>query len=449
MTLRSWLLTAILLIPAQHAWATCYRVTSVGAANTTANAAIRPGEGTAGAWAGACDTCNGSLGIPSVINVSDPSFQPYGTLIASSVAPFTQYGATAGYNPEYVFFRCEGQDAVYEMWSTNGDDVYSGWFQGGDSVGLSLGLQDAYRTAWPNVLLRLTHLASGEPFTHIWRERRLTGLDIDSRGYQLVKAKNLSAVRAEVFSAPKDPTYNYYSDTVSSQLYAYAQQAAYIAIKGPGLAYPTVGQTHYGNWSGWYGNWPGALGLYNQVTLKRYPTCSVSSVTPYVVFPSISVSEINAGGSREVPFQINFRCQSTVLNSASANGTAIGIKVSSGALAASSSLGLINAQGGLAYLLSDRYGQAGMAQGVGIRVLRGGAPINLLANEDSANGSDAAGRGWYPVVSNTANLTGTINGIGQYTETFRARLEKLSIGTMPTVRPGRVEATAQVVIRVQ
>ena len=53
MTLRSWLLTAILLIPAQHAWATCYRVTSVGAANTTANAAIRPGEGTAGAWAGA------------------------------------------------------------------------------------------------------------------------------------------------------------------------------------------------------------------------------------------------------------------------------------------------------------------------------------------------------------------------------------------------------------
>lgn len=90
-----------------------------------------------------------------------------------------------------------------------------------------------------------------------------------------------------------------------------------------------------------------------------------------------------------------------------------------------------------------------MAQGVGIRVLRGGAPINLLANEDSANGSGAAGRGWYPVVSNTANLTGTINGIGQYTETFRARLEKLSIGTMPTVRPGRVEATAQVVIRVQ
>lgn len=449
MTLRAWLLAAFVFATVQNAWATCYKVTYVGAATTTANDAIRPGEGTAGAWAGGCDTCNGSLGLPSVINVSDPSFQPYGSLIASSVAPFTQYGATAGFNPEYVFFRCEAQDAVYEMFSTNGDDVYSGWFQGGDSVGNTLGLRSAYRTAWTNVLLRLTHLETGQLFTDVWQERRLTGLDTDSRGYQLVKAKNLSAVRAELFSAPKDPSYNYYSETVSSQLYGYAQPAAYIAIKGPGLAYPTVGQTHYGNWSGWYGNWPGALGLYNKVTLKRYPTCSVSSVTPYVVFPSISVSEINAGGSREMPFQINFRCQSNVVNSTSANGTAIGIKVSSGALAASSALGLVNAQGGLTYLLADRYGQAGVAQGVGIRLLRGGAPINLLANEDSANGSGAAGRGWYPVISSAANLTGTVNGISQYTETFRARLEKLSTGTLPTVRPGRVEATAQVVIRVQ
>lgn len=139
MTLRAWLLAAVLFATAPHAWATCYKVTYVGAATTTANDAIRPGEGTAGAWAGGCDTCNGSLGLPSVINVSDPSFQPYGSLIASSVAPFTQYGATAGYNPEYVFFRCAAQDAVYEMFSTNGDDVYSGWFQGGDSVGNTLG----------------------------------------------------------------------------------------------------------------------------------------------------------------------------------------------------------------------------------------------------------------------------------------------------------------------
>ena len=53
------------------AQATCYRVTSVGSETTTSTTQIRPGEGTAGSWTGACDTCNGSLGLPSVVNVSD------------------------------------------------------------------------------------------------------------------------------------------------------------------------------------------------------------------------------------------------------------------------------------------------------------------------------------------------------------------------------------------
>ncbi|QRY81680.1 fimbrial protein [Pseudomonas sp. PDNC002] len=446
--LRSLPLLALLLAPT--AWATCYKVTGVGTATTTLNYQIRPGEGVAGAWPGdgACDTCNGSLGLPSVINVSDASFQPDGTLIASAVSPITQYGNSAGYDAERVFFRCAPGDAVYEMFSSNADDLYSGWYNGGDSVGNSIGLQSAYRTAWPNVLLRLTHVETGQYFTDVWRERQLSGLDIDSRGYQLVKAKNLSAVRAELFRAPLEST-RYYSATIASQAYLYTQPAGYIAIKGPGLAYPNVGQTHYGNYSGWHYNWPGAIGLYGDVTLKRYPTCAVTNVTPHVVFPSISIGEINSGANREMPFQVDFKCQTGVINSTAANGTALGIKVSAGALAASSGLGLVNANGGLSYLVSDRYGQPGMAKGVGIRLLRNGSAMNLLANEDSANGSNAEARGWYPVIGSASNNTGTVSGITQYSETFRARLEKLSLGAMPTVTAGRVEATAQVVIRVQ
>ncbi len=439
------LLAALLAAPC---WATCYKVTSVGSATTTSSTQIRPGEGSAGAWAGACDTCNGSLGLPSVINVSDASFQPDGTLIASAVAPLSQYSNSSGYDPERVFFRCAPEDDVYEMFSSNADDLYSGWYQGGDSVGNSIGLQSAYRTAWPNVLLRLTHIETGQYFTDIWRERLLSGLDIDSRGFQLVKAKNLSAVRAELFRAPLEAT-RYYSPTAASQMYAYTQPAGYIAIKGPGLAYPNVGASHYGNYSGWHYNWPGAIGLYNDVTLKRYPTCAVTNVTPHVVFPSISIGEINAGASREIPFEVAFKCQTGVINSTAANGTALGIKASAGALAAAASLGLVNANGGLSYLVSDRYGQPGMAQGVGIRLLRDGSAMNLLANEDSAMGSNAEARGWYPVIGNASNNTGEAGGISQYSETFRARLEKLAVGSMPSVTPGRVEATAQVVIRVQ
>ncbi|MBJ9977671.1 fimbrial protein [Pseudomonas sp. S75] len=444
------LLPLILSLLGHDTWATCYRVTAVGSATTTDLAAIRPGEGTARAWPGACTgACNGSMGLPSVINVSDPSFMPYPALIASSVTPFTQYGAAGGYDPEQVLFRCAASDPVYEMFSLNGDDPYSGWFQGGDSVGNGIGLQAAYRTAWPNVLLRLTHMETGQYFTDVWRERLLTGLDIDSRGYQLVKAKNLSAVRAELFSAPIDPTYSYYSATTPSQIYGYPEPSGYIAIKGPGLSYPTVGQTHYGNWAGWYANWPGSLSLFNKVTLKRFPTCAVTTVTPYVVFPSMSLNEVNAGGSRELPFQVSLRCQSGAVNGTGVNATALGIKVSSGALAASSALGLLNAQGGLSYLVSDRYGQPGMAEGVGIRLLRDGSPMTLLANEDSANGSAAQARGWYPVIGTGADQTASASGIVHYTETFRARLEKLRSGTQPTVTAGRIEATAQVIIRVQ
>lgn len=96
-------------------------------------------------------------------STSATSFQPYPTLIASAVAPLTQYGATGGYDPERVFFRCSAGDAVYEMFSTNGDDLYSGYYTGADTVGNDIGLQDAYRTAWPNVLLRLTNVETGKP----------------------------------------------------------------------------------------------------------------------------------------------------------------------------------------------------------------------------------------------------------------------------------------------
>lgn len=441
------LLSLILLAAAPTAWATCYKVVSVGTATTTTQTAIRPGEGTAGSWGGACDTCNGSLGLPSVINVSDPAFQPYPTLLASAVAPATLYGTPGGYDPERVFFRCAPEDAVYEMFSTNADNLYSGYYNGGDTVGNSIGLQSAYRTAWRNVLLRLTHMETGQYFTDVWAERRLEGLDVDSRGYRLVKAKNLSAVRSELFSAPLESTY-YYAAT-SSQRYSYTQPAAYIAIKGPGLTYPNVGVSHSANYAGWHYNWPGAIGLYNAVTLKRYPTCAVLNVTPQVTFPTLSIIELNQGVTQEVPFQVSFKCQTGFTNSTANNGTAMGIKVSAGAAAAASSLGLTNANGGVSYLVSDRYGETGIAKGVGIRVLRNGEVMTLLTDENSSAGVNAQAHGWYPAVGAASQAVGTANGVTQYNETFTARLEKLSEGTRPEVTAGRVQATAQIIIRVQ
>lgn len=437
----------IALIFSMPTLATCYRVTSVGSATTTSNAQIRPGEGSAAEFS-VCDTCNGSLGLPTVINVTDPSFQPYPTLIASSVVPFALYGNRGGYDPERVFYRCAPEDAVYEQFSTNADDLYSGYYNGGNSVGLSIGLQSAYRTAWPNILLRLTHEETGQFFTNIWQERLLTGLDIDSRGFKLVKAKNLSAVRAELFSAPLE-SIGYYSPTLPSRSYAYTQPAGYIAIKGPGISSPSTGNSHHTDYNA-YPYWTGTIGLYNNVTLKRYPTCAVTNVTPHIFFPSISVGEINNGDSREATFEVAFKCQTGATSSVASNGTALGVKASAGSQSAAVSLGLINANGGLSYLVSDRYGTSGFANGVGIVILRNGQQINLLANENSGLGSASANEmGWYPVIGPSSDLISSSDGIAQYRELFSARLEKLRTGTQPPVTAGKVEATAEVVIRVQ
>lgn len=97
-------LALVLCSAAPHAFARCYKV--IGTQNNpgVTSSYIKPSEGVAASWAGACDTCNGNLGIPSVINLSSGDFIPPGTMLASSVAPFVQYGTTGGYDPERVFF---------------------------------------------------------------------------------------------------------------------------------------------------------------------------------------------------------------------------------------------------------------------------------------------------------------------------------------------------------
>ncbi len=93
-----------------------------------------------------------------------------------------------------------------------------------------------------------------------------------------------------------------------------------------------------------------------------------------------------------------------------------------------------------------------MAQGVGIRIYCAtAAPMTLLANEDSANGSNAEARGWYPAIGSASNKA---NGEVAAASTSTARpsapaWKSSALGSKPSVTPGRVEATAQVVIRVQ
>ena len=75
--------------------------------------------------------------------------------------------------------------------------------------------------------------------------------------------------------------------------------------------------------------------------------------------------------------------------------------------------------------------------------------IPLLCAAAALAQATAQAQGWYPAVGGATQSAGTSAGVTQYNETFTARIEKLSEGTRPQVTAGRVEATAQIIIRVQ
>lgn len=430
------ILGVCLLLPAHHAWAYCYRILGSVASNPNAFQ-ITPADGKFRIL-NACDTCNGSLGLPSVINVtSDTTFQPPGTLLGIGTATFMQYGNNVPDDPETVFYRCEPADAgqLYEIYSTNGDSIFGGAanYEYGNSIGISAG----YATAWQGVISRLTNLDTGQYFTNFWKGKPLTNLDKDSRGFLLIKAKNLSRVQAELYRI------NDIADgsVTTTGVYSWTQPLGYVTIVGPGIIAPAIGSNHLTNYQDWP-YWPGTVGIYGNVSIRRSPSCAVSTVTPVVLFPPISVAELTAGATRSVPFTVTFRCQTTAVSGVTTNANAIGFLVSPGSLAAATSLNLITS-GGASHLLSNNYGAAGVATGVGIRIQRDGQNIKLLTSE--AAGTGYAG-GWYPVISVSTSITGSNASTRSYSETFNAVLGKLQ---NQQVKAGKVEATAQVIIRVQ
>lgn len=438
-------LALVAVILAAPASATCYRVT--GTSTSPNNYQVLPTEGAAYSWAGAGNGYNGSLGLPNAINVSDEGFQPNGTLLAAGTAAFTQYGYKTPYGPEQTFYRCAPADAgsLFEMYAIHGN--YSDVAKNED--GALYGIPSGFATKWANVAFRMTNLISGQYFKRNWQQRPLTGLDVDSRGYLLIKAKNFTSVYTELYRIGPGAASGLQTGT---GLYNDVYPLAYIAFAGPGISSPPLGSDSYGNSQGYGSEWPGTLSLYNYVTIRRSATCAVNTVTPVVQFPLITVAELMAGGNRQVPFQVSFKCQSAAVSGVAQTQTALGLLPSAGSRAAASSLGLTNASGGSAYLLSDQYGSAGIAQGVGIRILRSNQVINLLPNESSLMGVSATANamiGWYPVLGGSQQKTASSGGVDQYTETFNARLEKLTQGTQPPVTAGTVNATAQVIIRVQ
>ncbi|MBP2199565.1 fimbrial usher protein StbD [Pantoea cypripedii] len=421
--------------------ASCTKITS---SSSLSSAAIAAGY-TATSWTGACDTCNGNIGLPAVISINSGStFQASGTLLASAVGNFLTSASNTAYTANQILYRCDVADAdsLYEMYATNGDDAYTGRYTTSEVDG-------AYYDQAKNVAVRMTNLSTGEYYSRYWKQRQLTANDWYSDGtYIYIPASAFSNVLYEMF---KIDSTTYYANSDNYWLDSRSQPRGYIAFKGPGLDTNslTVGMDSASYFYGWYGNWPGTWSSYSDVTYVRGALCEVRDYPSVVLLPTVSISTLSAGGSSQAPFSISIECESgaissTNTSSSSSANVAMGFLVNqSNAVIQATNLGLATSGGGLTWLLDTHYGSSGVASGVGIKIYNSnGTAINLLPDLTSTGTGNT--RGWYAYKDLTTLVSSDSTSI--YSGDFTASLEAID---GQTITAGTVNAQLQVVISFQ
>jgi len=405
---------------------------------------------TAKTWNGSSNSgSQSSLGLPSIISVSSlTSFQPGGTLLASSMATFLDSGHTEPYEPKQVLFRCNTaavNDGLFEFYATNGDDNFSGKYVTAEVPG-------AYFTNAQNVAIRLTNLTTGEYYSRYWKSRRLPKEDLYSDGtYTYVPASAFSNVFVELFKVDE---VNLKPNNNRVYLYSRNQPSGYIAFKGGGRSSGLVDNAdHNSNHSGYSSDWPAGWSLTNYVTFVRGASCKVNDYPSKVLIPKITVNELNQGNTSRANFTVSLECESGAASSTapSTDGSKGSANVAMGflvnqptAVSKAKDLRLVNSSGALTWLLDTNYGANGQAAGVGIRILdKNDRYLNLLPAKTSFGRGNNAG--WYGF-KDLLTLAGSGKSSDIYTGNFTAEL-----GTIPNqkVTAGAVNAQLQIFVSFQ
>ncbi|WP_287019791.1 fimbrial protein [Herbaspirillum sp.] len=409
------------------------------------------------------------------INLASTVLQPAGTLLGSAVATAAEASGISG---DTLLWTCDLADAgqISEVFSTNGDDRVGGFAE----IGTQDGLSGFYRTWFPGVAIRLTHLRSGKVFSRYYQSARLENYDVDEASKKiLIRARHLSPVKAEIARvsdlSPGTGTSNWCGDRPDNRLqaavpYRCLQPNGYLMLRGPGYNRASGdmdddGEDHATRFL-FFGAANGiAFGMRQAATLSVLPSCVVQNVTPEVVFPTISEEELRQGETRQVEFTLAFRCDEGVNTRPPAtagtddNQTAFGIQVSPGALAAARQLGYVNQDQGVRYLLSDYYGlDPSLAKGVGISLSDSDSqqPMQFLSSPLAGQGMSSplpAGRnaGWYRLrTQNASRCLPSAPAAPAYQFTVEKRLTA-TLQRLPgqAVAAGRVFATAYVIVKVQ
>lgn len=408
-----------------------------------------------------CDACGVGMGLGR-INMTSAYLQPAGTPLGSSVFNFTS--GVRYPDPNKVLYQCDTSDVgqIFEVFATNGDDRVGGYFD----VGAFDGHPNYFATYFPYVGIRLTHLDSGKVFTRYWQAAPITRYATVGNKIQ-IRVKDLSPIRADLIRVrviPGRGASNYCGYSASNSLHGMAsttsesnytcnQPNGYVTFQGPGINSDPIGSDSANNFSTWAtGRWNAmGMGTAPISSLSYTATCVVRNATPLVILPRIAASQLTAGQTSQAQFTINVECDNAAVSGISTNRTAMGLQVPFGSFELAQRLGLVNASGGVSYLLSDGYGtDSSVATGVGISLANSitGTRMNFLGWNHCGSTPCPQGNsaGWYPVRDGASSSGSTAAGYTHYTTQLTATLSRLP---GQTVTAGRVDAKAYVWVKVQ
>lgn len=400
------------------------------------------------------------------INLPSTHLVPPGSHLATVVVPPTNYTYN-GANASSVLWECAAEDLekIFFLVATNGDDRVGGYYDLGEPDGLS----DVYATWFAYVGIKQT--MAGVSLTRFWQKVPVTNYATTSSGRIQIRLQDIPPIVASLYRISELPGTSARSaycgnnnnngsgigfGSSTGRLYSCTQPNSYIQLSSSTSGVISFGHDQPGEDSATRFNFWGAdngfgYGMRTANMLYAVPTCVARAATPVVMFPGITVNELEAGLSRTANFSVRVECQDNTISGVANSQTALGFQVSEGAYSAAQSLGLVNASGGVSTLVSDDYFAENMAKGVGISISYSDAPatpITLIAPPGltslTPGGNDA---GWYPVMRGAVSA-GT-SGVAEhyyFDYSFIATLKKLD--AVP-VTAGKVHATAYVLVKVQ
>ena len=393
-------------------------------------------------------------------NLDSAYLQPVGSVLAHTVVQPSHRTLTAS----SVIWTCDAADLpnIYFLVATNGDEPFGGHVD----VGTVDGLDGVYATWWQYIGLKQS--MDGVVFSRYWKRLDIKNYAVAANGQIQIRLMDIPPLEATLYKVSSLPSYSRgsfcYTHMITDGTYksgtlagtnikaACNQPSAYIQLGGNSNVTFAWTPDKEGSDSNTNYHFFSAYGITyglntSSSNLSRAQSCVARNATPTVNFPSIAAAQLRVGDTAQANFNVEIECSNTAVSGVATNQVAIGFQPSAAAYSNAQALNLINPNGSSKYLVSDDYTNPQSAKGVGVKIENGSTGTNMLFLNQYAISGGGTSAGWYPVLEGSPNQVGSQQaGYTSYSQQYRAILEKLP-ALDPT--PGKVKATATVVVKVQ